>query len=85
MKNTILFWQKTTAVSLLAVLFFCAISVISCDEPTPRIPSIADEIIRYSGNYEILNDSIAVLKDGKGKVDFIYKKNILNNRWKKVM
>ena len=85
MKNTILFWQKTTTVSLLALLFFFIMFIMSCSEPTQRTPSIADEIVRYSGNYELVNDSIAVLKDGKANRDFIYKKNILNNRWRRVI
>ena len=84
MKQTIL-WQKIAVLAIIAFAFLCSVFITSCNEPTPRIPSIADEIVRYSGNYEILNDSIAVLKDGKANRDFIYKKNILNNRWKRVI
>ena len=85
MKNTILFWQKATTVSLLALLFLCIMFITSCGEQKQRIPSIADEIVKYSGNYEIINDSIAVLKDGKANRDFIYKKIALNGRWKRVL
>ena len=85
MKNTILFWQKTTTVSLLALLFFFIMFITSCGEQQPRERSIADEIVKYSGNYEIINDSIAVLKDGKANRDFIYKKIALNGRWKRIL
>ena len=54
-------------------------------EEAEDIRRIADEVVKYSGNYEIINDSIAVLKDGKANRDFIYKKNTLNNRWKRVI
>ena len=59
--------------------------ITSCGEQKQRIPSIADEVVKYSGNYEIINDSIAVLKDGKANRDFIYKKIALNGRWKRVL
>jgi len=85
MKNTILFWQKTTTVFLLALLFFIIMFVTSCGEPTTRTASVADEVVKYSGNYQILNDSIAVLKDGKTNRNFIYKKIAFNGRWKRVI
>lgn len=85
MKNTILFWQKATTVSLLALLFLFIMFITSCGEQQSRPPSIADEVVKYSGNYEIINDSIAVLKDGKANRNFIYKKIALNGRWKRVL
>lgn len=85
MKNETLMWQKIATIAMLAAAFIAIISFTSCDDPQPRTPSIADEVVHYSGNYEIINDSIAVLKDGKANRDFIYKKNVLNSRWRRVM
>jgi len=85
MKNETIVWQKIATIALLAVAFIASLVFTSCEDPQPRTPSIADEIVHYSGNYEIINDSIAVLKDGKANRDFIYKKNVLNSRWRRVM
>lgn len=85
MKDTKLFWQKATAIALIACAFIASLMFTSCENPQPRFPSVADEIIHYSGNYEMINDSIAVLKgDGTTHRDFIYKKNV-NGRWRRVM
>lgn len=86
MKNETLMWQKIATIAMLAAAFIAIISFTSCDDPQPRTPSIADEVVHYSGNYEIINDSIAILKgDGTTHRDFIYKKNVQNSRWKRVM
>jgi len=85
MKNETIVWQKIATIALLATAFIASLVFTSCEDSQPRIPSIADEIVHYSGNYEIINDSIAVLKDGKANRDFIYKKNVLNSRWRRVM
>lgn len=77
--------KESAIIFLIVIAFILSIFMTSCEEPQPRIPSIADEVVKYSGNYEIINDSIAVLKDGKANRDFIYKKNTLNNRWKRVI
>lgn len=86
MKNETIVWQKIATIALLAVAFIASLIFTSCEDPQPRTPSIADEIVHYSGNYEIINDSIAILKgDGTTHRDFIYKKNVLNSRWRRVM
>lgn len=86
MKNETIVWQKIATIALLAVAFIASLIFTSCEDPQPRIPSIADEIVHYSGNYEIVNDSIAILKgDGTTHRDFIYKKQPINGRWKRVM
>jgi hypothetical protein len=87
MKNETLMWQKIATIAMLAAAFIAIISFTSCGEPRqPRVATVADEIIHYSGNFEIINDSIAVLKgDGTTHRDFIYKKQPINGRWKRVM
>jgi hypothetical protein len=77
--------KESAIIFLIVIAFILSIFMTSCEDPKQRIPSIADEVIKYSGNYEIINDSIAILKDGKANRDFIYKKNTLNNRWKRVI
>jgi hypothetical protein len=87
MKNETLVWQKIATIAMLAAAFIAIISFTSCDDHQPRTPStIADEVIHYSGDYEIVNDSIAVRKgDGTAHRDYIYKKLPVIGRWKRVM
>jgi len=77
--------KEVAIIYLIVIAFILSIFMTSCSEQQPRIPSIADEVVKYSGKYEIINDSIAVLKDGKANRNFIYKKIALNGRWKRVI
>lgn len=86
MKNKTLVWQKIATIAMLAAAFIAIISFASCDNPQSRTETIADEVVHYSNNFEVINDSIAVLKRaGTTNRNFIYKKQRINNRWKRVM
>ena len=86
MKNETLVWQKIATIAMLAAAFIAIISFASCDNQQSRTETIADEVVHYSNNFEVINDSIAVLKrSGTTNRNFIYKKQRINNRWKRVM